>query len=291
MSERGASNVEAGMEIVKQVLPILLTLSLAGLVMRVGLDATVDDLLYLMRRPQELLKAMAAVNVIPPAAAALLCLALPIAPVVKAGIMLMAVSPTPPLVPSQELKLGARKEYAYGIYVTMALLAIVVVPIAVSAAARLFGREIAIPFAAIAKTVLVGVLVPLALGMVVRRAAPRFAARLAPIVYTISMALVVAAFLPIVTVIWPDMMRLIGDGTLAAMAAIVAISLGAGRLLGGPGRLDRGALAIASSVRHPGIAMMLANANFADRRVTAAVLLFMLVSLVLSAIYKIWLKR
>ena len=279
------------MEIVKQVLPILLTLSLAGLVMRVGLDATVDDLLYLMRRPQELLKAMAAVNVIPPAAAALLCLALPIAPVVKAGIMLMAVSPTPPLVPSQELKLGARKEYAYGIYVTMALLAIVVVPIAVSAAARLFGREIAIPFAAIAKTVLVGVLVPLALGMVVRRAAPTFAARLAPIVYTISMALVVAAFLPIVTVIWPDMMRLIGDGTLAAMAAIVAISLGAGRLLGGPGRLDRGALAIASSVRHPGIAMMLANANFADRRVTAAVLLFMLVSLVLSAIYKIWLKR
>ena len=50
-------------------------------------------------------------------------------------------------------------------------------------------------------------------------------------------------------------------------------------------------LAIASSVRHPGIAMMLANANFVDKRVTAAVLLFLLVGLVVGIPYKQWIKR
>ena len=47
----------------------------------------------------------------------------------------------------------------------------------------------------------------------------------------------------------------------------------------------------ASAVRHPGIAMMLANANFADKRVTAAILLFLLVGLVIGTIYKAWIRR
>jgi BASS family bile acid:Na+ symporter len=71
----------------------------------------------------------------------------------------------------------------------------------------------------------------------------------------------------------------------------VIISLAGGHWLGGPDRLDRGTLAIASAVRHPGIAMMIANANFADKRITAAVLLFLLVGMVVGAAYKQWIKR
>jgi BASS family bile acid:Na+ symporter len=75
------------------------------------------------------------------------------------------------------------------------------------------------------------------------------------------------------------------------MAAVVLIALAGGHLLGGPDREDRATLAIASSVRHPGIAIMLASTNGGGRDVTAAVVLFMLVGMVVSIPYKQWIKR
>lgn len=279
------------MEALKQIIPILLTVSLAGLVLTVGLRSVRGDLIYVLTRPSFLLKAIVAVDVIPIAAAILLTLFLPLEPVVKAGIVLMAISPVPPLVPGQELGLGGRKEYAYGVYVAIALLAVITVPIASEIATRAFGRNDSPDFVQVAKSVVLGVVIPLAVGMVVRLVAPTVAARLAPWVYRLSMLLVFAAFLPILLSIWPEMMSLVGNGTLLAMAAVTAIGLAGGHLLGGPELRDRSTLAIASSIRHPGIAMMLANANFADKRVTAAVLLFLLVGVAVGIPYRMWIKR
>ena len=62
-------------------------------------------------------------------------------------------------------------------------------------------------------------------------------------------------------------------------------------MLGGPADYDRATLAVASSVRHPGIAMLIANTTFADKRVTAAVLLYLLVSMIMGALYQAWFKH
>lgn len=279
------------MEALKQILPLLLTASLAGLVLTVGLQARPGDLIYVLRRPKLLAKAVLAVAVIPPVAAAALIWFLPLDPVVKAGIMLMAMSPVPPLVPGQELGLGARKEYAYGVYVAMALLTFVTVPLAFDLAARLFGHDRTIPFNLIGQTLLTGVLAPLAVGLAINRLAPTLAARAAPWIYKLSLLLVVLVFLPIVASVWPPIERLIGNGTILAMIVLTFITLVGGHLLGGPDPVDRGTLAIASSVRHPGIAMLIANTAFTDKRITAAVLLFLLVSMVVGTLYKVWFKR
>ena len=279
------------MEALKQILPLLLTLSLAGLVMTVGLKSGHGDLIYVLRRPSLLLKAILAVEVIPPLAAAALVWMLPLEPAVKAGIMLMAISPVPPLVPGKQLKIGGRKEYAYGVYVAMALLTIVAVPLVFDLAARLFGHERTLPIRTIAATVATGVVIPLGLGMVIRMLAPALAERIGPWVYRLSMLLVVVVFVPMLAAIWPAIRSLIGDGAMAAMAGLTVITLIGGHLLGGPADCDRATLAVASSVRHPGIAMLIANTTFNDKRVTAAVLLFMLVSLVVGALYQAWFKR
>lgn len=279
------------MEALKQIIPILLTVSLAGLVLTVGLKSVQGDLIYVLRRPALLFKAFLAVDVIPVAVAVPLALLLPLEPIVKAGIVMMAISPVPPLVPGQELGLGGRKEYAYGVYVAIALLAMVTVPIASDLAGRAFGREDSPSFLLVAKSVLMGVVIPLVVGMTVRLVAPAVAARLAPWVYWLSMFLVFAAFVPILVAIWPEMIRLVGNGTLAAMAAVTAIGLAGGHLLGGPDLRDRSTLAIASSIRHPGIAMMLANANFGDKHVSAAVLLFLIVGIAVGIPYRQWIKR
>ncbi|HVK42750.1 MAG TPA: hypothetical protein VM471_09755 [Phenylobacterium sp.] len=279
------------MEALKHILPLLLTASLAGLVLTVGLQARPGDLIYVLRRPKLLAKAVLAVVVVPPVVAAALVWFLPLDPVVKAGIMLMAMSPVPPLVPGQELGLGARKEYAYGVYVAMALLTFVTVPLAFDLAAKLFGHDRTIPFSLIGKTLLTGVLAPLAVGLAINRLAPKFAAGAAPWIYKLSLLLVVLVFLPIIASVWPPIERLFGNGTILAMIVLTAITLIGGHQLGGPDPVDRGTLAIASSVRHPGIAMLIANTAFTDKRITAAVLLFLLVSMVVGTLYKVWFKR
>jgi len=279
------------MEVLKAFIPVLLTLSLAGLVLTVGLNSGKGDLLYVLKRPVLLSRAILSVMILPPILAGLLVWLLPVTPPVKAGIMLMAVAPVPPLVPGQELGVGGRKSYAYGVYVAMALLTIVSVPLVFDITARLFGRDDTVSIVAAARTVLTGVIIPLAIGLVIRALAPAFAARVAPWLYKLSLLLVVLAFLPILIQIWPTIMGLIGDGTLLAMALVVAACLLVGHLLGGPDRIDRSTLAIASSVRHPGIAMALAGASFGKPEVTAAVLLFMLVGLAVGTIYKTWFKR
>lgn len=280
------------METVKALIPILLTVSLGGLVLVVGLNAGRGDLLYVLRQPKLLARAILAVLIIPPVAAALLIWALPLTPAVKAGIMLMAVAPVPPLVPGKELKLGGSKAYAYGLYVAMALLTVISVPVVFEIASNLFGRpDDRVPMTKLMMTVLTGVLVPLAIGVAIRFAAPGFAARAAPLVYKLSMLLVLLAFVPILFAVWGPLQGLIGNGTLLAMAVATVICIAAGHMLGGPDRGNRATLAVAASVRHPGIAIALAGANFDDRHVQAAVLLYLLVGLVVGIVYGVWLKR
>jgi BASS family bile acid:Na+ symporter len=279
------------MEALQTLIPVLITLSLAGLVLAVGLNASRQDLLYVLTRPKLLFRAVASVLVIPPIVAGILVALLPIESVTKAGIMLMAISPVPPLVPGKQLGAGGRKNYAYGLYVAMALLTIVSVPLVLAITTTLFDRNDHVSVASVARTTFLGVLLPLAVGLAVRALAPGFAGRVWVLVYRISMVLVLAAFLPIVVKVWPAVQELIGNGTVVTMAVVTLICLAVGHMLGGPELRDRATLALASSVRHPGVAMSIASTSFNDPRVSAAVLLFMLVGLVVSVPYTIWVKR
>lgn len=279
------------MELIAHLIPLLLTLSLAGLVLTVGLNAEKGDFVYVMERPGMLARAVLAVLIIPPIAAGLLLWLLPVDPLVKAGIMLMAVAPVPPLVPGKELAVGAHKNYAYGVYIAMALLTVVSVPLVFDLASRLYGRHDVVTVATMAGAVLTGVLIPLALGILVRRFAPGFASRAAPWMYKLSMLLIVIAFVPILIKVWGPMMHLIGNGTVAVMAAMTLICIASGHMLGGPELVNRATLAVTASVRHPGIAMALASANMADPRVTAAILLFMVTGMIASVPYTMWIKR
>jgi BASS family bile acid:Na+ symporter len=280
------------MEALQALIPMLLTFSLAGLVLAVGLNSAREDLLYVLTRPRLLYRAAVSVLVVPPLAAGLLiAFAPPLPAVAQAGIMLMAISPVPPLVPGKELAAGGRKNYAYGLYVAMVLLTVVSVPLTVAIATTLFERSDFVSVGAIARMILIGVLAPLALGLAIRAFARAFALQWWTRIYKISMVLVLLAFIPIVATAWPAVTSLVGNGTVIAMALVTVISLAVGHVLGGPNSRDRATLAIASSVRHPGIAMSIAAANFSDPRISAAILLFLLVGMVVSAPYIVWMKR
>jgi bile acid:Na+ symporter, BASS family len=104
--------------------------------------------------------------------------------------------------------------------------------------------------------------------------------------------LLVVSVIPILFTAWPAIASLIGNGTLAAIAVFILAGLAAGHLLGGPEPDNRSVLALATASRHPAVAMAIASANFPDQKlVPAAVLLYLLISAILSAPYLKWIGR
>ena len=145
---------------------------------------------------------------------------------------------------------------------------------------------------AIALLVLRTVLVPLAVGIAVRSLAASFAERIARPVSLMATVLLIASALPILFTAWPALVSLTGNGTIVALAGFVLVGLAVGHLLGGPDPEDRAVLALSTASRHPGVALAIAHASFpAQKLVLAAVLLYLLVSAIVSMPYLAWSRR
>jgi len=173
----------------------------------------------------------------------------------------------------------------------VSLLSIVIVPLSVAIISGVFHKDVEISVNEVWKLMLKSVFLPLAAGMLMRHFAPQPAKRAGTLAGKIANILLVAGALPVLFAIWPEMKHLIGNGTIVAIVSVVAVGLLAGHLCGGPDPRDRETLAISSSFRHPGIALLIAAPNFPEPEVKAAILLFVIVGVLTSIPYEVWHKR
>ena len=80
--------------------------------------------------------------------------------------------------------------------------------------------------------------------------------------------------------------------TLLALAVFAAVGLAVGHWLGGNVSDHRTVLALATSARHPAVALAIAGANFQQQRaVLAVIFLYLVVGTVVSLPYVMWRKR
>jgi len=276
-----------------KVVILLLQASIFLTVFSLGLRATFQDASWLLQRPRLLLRSLVAMDVIMPLFAAFLAAAFHLHPAVEAALVLLAVSPVPPILPWQQLKLGGSSAYVMGLLVTTSLLAIVQVPLTIKFLGAIFKVDVGIEPASVAKVVIITVLLPVTLGIVVHARAPGLAQRGGPVLAKVAFATLVLAAAPLLFVEWRFMLVLIGNGTLASIVAFVLVGVTAGHLLGGPDPGNRTTLALATASRHPGLAMAIASANFPGqfRSIAGAILLYMLVKAVVLIPYNAWSKR
>lgn len=257
-----------------------------------GLNATLNDALYLLQRPGQLLRALVSMNVIMPIVAMALSMAYDFAPAVQIALVALALSPVPPIFPNKGFKAGGRASYTIGLLVAIGLLSIIVVPIAAEIVSVAFQKPTYINPSVIARVISISVLLPLSAGIAVRYFAPQFAARFAKPLSTIAMTMLVLGALPILFTSWPAIMSLVGNGTVLAIVIFVLIALATGHLLGGPDPDDRTVLALSTAARHPAIALAMAHTYApGNKLVLAAVLLYLLVNTIVSIPYMNWRKR
>ena len=110
-----------------EVLLLSLKLSVAAIILAVGIDSTPKDILYLWRRPMLLMRSVLAMYVLVPLVALALVTLLTLPPGVEMGLLVLAVSAGAPLLPRKLLNIGDGA-YIFSLVVTTSLLAIVLVP-------------------------------------------------------------------------------------------------------------------------------------------------------------------
>lgn len=275
----------------KELVPIVAQGALCLIIASIGLQARHRDVLAAMRNTDLVLKGLLAVNVIVPIAALVITSILPIHPLVRIGIVIMAVSPMAPLVQMKMWKGGLDTSAAIGLYVALILSAIIFVPATVALLSALYPTQASISVAAVAKMVAITTLAPVAVGLAISNWAPDFARRAAPIVMILGF---IAVLLLAVLILYKKggaMIGLLGDGTLLAIMVTVAVGIAAGSLLGRPNPANSTALAMAAGTRHPGIAALIVHANFNEPRVMLTVLLFLLTGIIMTIAYLLWQKK
>jgi len=275
----------------KQLVILGAQLSVLCTVVGFGLKTTTDDLLYLSRRPGLLVRSVLAVFVVMPIVAVLLTRLFDFRRTVEIALIALSISPMPPLLPQRKTKAGGDTKYALGLMALLALLAVIVVPAALSILELVFGRSLAIASGIVVRLVLLTTLLPLAAGMFVRAYLPRLAASIAKPLALVAAILIPAVVVALLVSMAPAMWALVGDGTLIAMAVFVTIGFAVGHTLGRPDPDHSIVLALSTACRHPAIALSIAGASFPEERFGAAILLYVLLSFFAGIPYLAWQRR
>jgi BASS family bile acid:Na+ symporter len=261
-------------------------------VLALGLSRDIRDATYMFRNPGVLGRSLVGMDVVMPLFAVGVIAATSLPAPVKIALAALSVSPVPPLLPNKTTKVGGSHEFAIGLMVAASVIALVVVPLAVGLMGHIHGIDAHVSFLTVAALMAMTVLGPLAVGIFVHNSWPEFAERMVKPLGRIASTLLLLCIVPVVIKMWPQMMLLVGDGTLAAFATFVVVGLAVGHSIGGPDPDERTVLAVATSARHPGVAMAIASVSFPEQKlVSAALVLYLLVSAVTSLPYLYWRKH
>ena len=274
------------------ILKLVLLLGVVLLVIAIGVQARLQEPLLLLKRPALALRAMLAMYGALPAFVLLLVWLLPLREGVGAVLLGFSVSPVLPPWAKKGAAVGGHADYVIGLQLLSTGLSLLVVPLMIAIACRLFGVATVLQPLAMELVLLVTVAIPLALGIGLARFYPNAAPRLGALADRLGSFLILIGAIALLIAHGQKIPGVIGQGTVIVTIVVIAFGLLVGGLLGGPDPGNRRALASATVCRHPAIALLLASGAFPEQEATVigTVLLYLLASLVLPIPYERWRK-
>jgi BASS family bile acid:Na+ symporter len=256
----------------------------------IGVGVAPGELRKVWQSPAPMLRGLFSVLVAVPVLALAVTRAFDLPRTTEIGIVLMAISPGAPVALRRSLAAGAHAAFASGLQISVALLAVVSMPLSIAALNEVYAGHARIEPADLMRQVFIAQLLPLGLGIALRHFGAAFAVRIEPAVRSAGTVLLVVAVILVLAELWRPLYEA-GAGTIAAMVLTTAAALAAGHLLGGPAPATRTAVAITSAARNPGLALLVATVNAASPAIIATVLTYVLVSLLAITPYAAWRHR
>jgi len=277
---------------IRALIGIALKVSIMLTVFGFGLQASREDLLYVIRRPRVFAAAVVSMVVAMPLFALFITRVISFAPAVAIALVALSISPVPPLLPKKITKSAGAGDYGLGLMVTAVVISVGFVPFAVYLIGRYLNRPFAIGPSAVAKLIVISVLIPLTAGIIVRKFAPAAAERISKPMIRMAGIVLLIGILLIMAFTFSSVWSLIGNGTILAFVVFVVVGLTAGHLLGGPNRDERVTLALATACRHPAIALTIGTVSIPEEHhVFSAIVLYLLVNTLLTIPYVMWQRK
>lgn len=268
---------------------VVLTLkaSIVILVFAIGMHATLADTAELLRRRGLLVRSLLSLNVLMLVFAVALVQMFALPTPAKVALLALSVSPIPPLLPKKLKGVHGAEPYTASLIVFAALLSIVIVPASMDILGAYFHQDVHVPPSRLVPIVLVVILVPLLLGMLVNKLFPSFANRFATPIGKLGSILLALSAAALLVSQWKPLFSMFGSGVMIVLTIFSVVGAIVGHLLGGPEPENREVLALATSVRHPGIAITIAAINFPDEKsVPLVVVWHLIIGTVVAIVYK-----
>lgn len=277
---------------------LLIKISLFVLMLTLGLGLQATALQQWRQRPALFVRVLIGSCLLVPLLALVLVkfsLALPVAPPVRYGIALLALSPSAPLTLHKAGRQGGNREMAALLQVLAAIAAIVTIPLMANLFREVFslkGWDLA--HADVALQVLTVQVLPLLLGLGLRRCFPALTAKLLGPLEQLANGLLLVLLVVILSFTLPAVGSFLASNLLALplMAAMVLLSLAIGWLLAGPDPAESTTTALVTSMRNPGLALLFASSHAPGiPAVKLAILSYVLITALVSIPFLMAQKR
>jgi BASS family bile acid:Na+ symporter len=226
-----------------------------------GLSLTVPQIVQPLRNLRLVGMALVANFVIVPATAYVLAQVIPMDEQLKIGLILMGAAAGAPFLPKLAQIAKANVPFAVGLMALLIVVTVAYLPIVLP----LLLPGVQVDAGRMAISLFGQMLVPLGIGLAVRaRWEEASGELLKPIAQLSNLSLVLLLVL-MLGLNLGDVLGLFGSGAIIATLVLVAVAIGSGYLLGGPGRDTRQVLAMGTGQRNLAATFLIAGSNFADQ--------------------------
>lgn len=270
------------------VLLIAIKLSIALLMLSMGMETSRQALVRLWRDPRMLAGALVAAFVVVPLVAYCVGRTLPLSFGAKAGLWAVAITPGAPMIYRAAMKRGVgNPELAESFQVTVALLVIIIAPIWLAIVSALTGGDYGIPPRELLKQVATIQFIPLLVGMALHRWRPGPTERVTPALVKIGNTALIVLIAILLVALGPRILEGVRGWTILAAILVAMSAVVGGHLLAGPQPANRLTIANANAQRNAGLAIAIVAWNVPEHKGAAvvAVVVYLVTAIVLTVLY------
>ena len=279
-------------EFIITTLKIIAPLAVAFVVFAQGLKISPGQvMIYFKERPWLMLRSLAAVLVVVPAAAlAIIHMLGPSREVAVALAILVACPPAPMMLKSTP-KLGkGNAAYMASLHLSLAMLAFITVPIILDLLSMALGFHAEVNLFKMAMILGRTILIPICLGMAIHYFFPKFADTNGPRLEKAGGIGLLIVLLFAAVKFFPWLLK-IDPWSYLVIVVVSAVALSIGHFFGPRDPHERTTLAVESGVRHPVLAITIGALNFTPEKALPVLVPCVLVFIVVAMVYLLLRKR
>jgi bile acid:Na+ symporter, BASS family len=276
------------MEFLSKAVPVTMLVFVVSSMLAVGLSLTLGQILAPLRDAKLVSLALLANFVLMPLAALLISRLLRLDQLLGVALLLLGTAAGAPFLPKLAAVAKGSLAFAVGLMVLLMVLTVGYMPLVLP----LLLDGVSVDPMKIARTLVLLMLLPLVLGLAVKARYATVAARVGPLLNTVSTASLALMIVLLLVTNVRNIVDLFGTRGILASVLFLFAGFGIGWFLGGPRFDTRGVLALGTAQRNIAAALVVGGQNFSDPKVVVMVVVVAIVGLlVLIPLARVAAKR